>query len=403
MIHVAGGTYFEFCREPAWDELYGSGLRAAGVLSKLGSKVELHTFVGSDQRTLLEMKAEDGDIDLSCTEIPETLCFEYLHPLSKPVIEPELSVRALIVNPLQIHLKAVNVLRYGVMEGSIRVEAEMAVYDPQSPSNPRPFSEDGSTARRLAVVANRSEIKKLTGKATADEACKHLLAEAGAEVVVMKCGADGCIVCTVQGTTHLPAFRTKRVWSIGSGDVFSATFAHGWMTQRLSPEEAALRASRATAHFVETTAYPTSDLIEKDTRPQLRLLPVESHKQVYLAGPFFNLGQRWLIEEFRTALLSFGLKVFSPLHEVGRGDHGDVYGPDMKGLEESGIILACLDGLDPGTIYEIGYAHRHGLPVITFVSAEREEDLKMPLGGGAVLVSDFATALYWTVWAATCE
>lgn len=59
-----------------------------------------------------------------------------------------------------------------------------------------------------------------------------------------------------------------------------------------------------------------------------------------------------------------------------------VYDPDIDGLKQSGVVLACLDGLDPGTLYEIGYAHRYGLPVIVFVSAEREEDLKMPIGGG---------------------
>ncbi len=403
VIHVAGGTYLEYCREPAWNEIFGSGLRAAGALSHLGAPVTLHTFIGREHLAVLEMKAESHAIALSHREIPETLRFEYLHPLSKPVIEPELAVRALAIVPLHVQVKADQVLRYGVMEGSIRVEAEMAVYDPQSPSNPRPFAEDGSTAKRLAIVANRSETKKLAGKSTSEEACRHLLNEAGAEVVIMKCGADGCLVCTRDAVDRVPAFQTKRVWPIGSGDVFSATFAHGWMVAGHSPQEAALRASRATAHYVETTSYPTRDMLTVASRPPLAMRPVAQHKQVYLAGPFFNLAQRWLIEEFRAALLGFGVKVFSPLHEVGRGEFETVYEPDMNGLKKSGVVLACLDGLDPGTIYEIGYAHRHGLPVIAFVSAEREEDLKMPLGGGARLVKDFATALYWTVWAATCE
>jgi hypothetical protein len=349
------------------------------------------------------MKAEADNFALSVHDVPHTLRFEYLHPLSKPVIEPELAWRALTIQPRQPAVKAAHVLRYGVLEGSIRVEADTAVYDPQSPTNPRPFAEDDSTAKRLAIVANRSETKKLAGKATSEEACRHLLEDAGAEVVVMKCGADGCLVCTRDTVERVPAFQTQRVWPIGSGDVFSAAFAHGWINLGLAAREAAVRASRATAHYVENNTYPTADMLSMDQRPQLRMRPVAEHKQVYLAGPFFNLAQRWLIEEFRTALLGFGLRVFSPLHEVGRGEHEAVYAPDMEGLKQSGVVLACLDGLDPGTIYEVGYAHRHGLPVIAFVTAERAEDLKMPLGGGARLVNDFATALYWTVWAATCE
>jgi nucleoside 2-deoxyribosyltransferase len=62
-----------------------------------------------------------------------------------------------------------------------------------------------------------------------------------------------------------------------------------------------------------------------------------------------------------------------------------------------------LDGLDPGTIYEVGYAHSRGTKVIAFVSAERPEDLKMIIGGGSQITNDFATALYSTVWAATCK
>jgi hypothetical protein len=403
VIHVLGGTYLEFCREPAWDELFGSGLRAAGVLTSLGSRASLHTFVGSDQRTVLEVKAESAGIDLRVQEVPATLQFEYLHPLSRPTIEPELEVRAHLVAPRLVDVVEDKVLRFGVLEGAFRSRSRMAVYDPQSPSNPRPFGEGGSCADLLAIVANRSEVRKLAGRADPREACRSLIGDSGACIVVMKCGADGCLVATTDGIEHVPAFRTKRVWPIGSGDVFSAVFAEGWLDRGLSPVDAAMRASRATSHFVETRSYPRQEDLDENAREPLRFRPTGEHKQVYLAGPFFNLAQRWLIEEFREALLDFGLRVFSPLHEVGRGEFEAVYEPDMQGLKSSGVVLACLDGLDPGTIYEVGYAHSLGIPVIAFVSAEREEDLKMPLGGGARLVSDFATALYWTVWAATCE
>lgn len=404
MIRVGGGTYLERCREPSWNQIVGSGFRGAGVIAGLGSKVQLDTFIGKDDRGHLETIADLAGIGLSAEDIPETIRFEYLHPLSKPMIEPDLVVRDLFVNQRTIKIDGEYVLRYGVMEGSVRVRADMAVYDPQSPSNPRPFAENGSSAKRLAIVANRAEMKKLTGNPAPEEACADYLRAVGAEVLVMKCGADGCRVITSTGSTAVPAFRTKEVWPIGSGDVFSGAFAQAWMEQGLDPVEAAHRASRATAHYAETRSYPTVDEIAKETRPRLKLLAADKRKRVYLAGPFFTLSERWLIEEFRNALLNAGVEVFSPLHDVGRGPAEAIYSQDIAGLEKAGVVLACFDGLDSGTLYEVGYAHKLRLPVIGFVSADySREAMKMPEGGDCRLIHDFATALYWTVWAATCE
>jgi nucleoside 2-deoxyribosyltransferase len=225
----------------------------------------------------------------------------------------------------------------------------------------------------------------------------------GAEVAVVKCGTAGCVVGTARGISSVPAYRTKSVWPIGSGDVFSALFAFGWMDQKLEPVEAATLASKGASHYVETKLFPSNKDLGSTTFQPLRPLSPEKSKKIYLAGPFFNLPQRWLIEEFKCALDNAGVQVFSPLHNVGRGAATDVYNPDIEGLKSCSVILACLDGLDPGTIYEIGYAHSLGAKVIVFVSAERNEDLKMIVGGGSQVTNDFATALYLTVWAATCE
>src|SRR5580700_6637394 len=78
-----------------------------------------------------------------------------------------------------------------------------------------------------------------------------------------------------------------------------------------------------------------------------------------------------------------------------------VFHPRTAQSASSGLLRAAgVSGC--GTNYEIGYAHSRGLPVIVFVSNERDEDLKMQKGGGSRVVNDFATALYLTVWAATC-
>jgi nucleoside 2-deoxyribosyltransferase len=400
MIHVAGGTYLEFCREPYWHELYGSGLRASLTLNKLDVSVCFSTFVGKEQKSVLAAKAVG--IKLSDTETSDTVLFSYLHPLSKPTIEPDIFVRGCQQHPNVINVEADNVLRFGVVEGSAKVKARMATYDPQTPSDPRPFTENGSVAERLAVVANRIEAKRLTGQPTPEKACQTILNQ-GAEVAIVKCGTAGCVVATAARISRVPAYRTNRVWPIGSGDVFSALFAHGWMELGLDPVEAATVASKGTSHYVETQLLPQKNDLERTTFQPLRHLPPDKFKKIYLAGPFFNLPQRWLIEEFKDALANAGVQVFSPLHDVGRGSADDVYAPDIEGLKTCPVVLACLDGLDPGTIYEVGYAHSLGAKVIAFVSAERMEDLKMVIGGGSQISNDFATALYLTVWAATCE
>jgi len=270
MIHVAGGTYLEFCREPYWHELYGSGLRASLTLNKLDVSVCFSTFVGKEQKSVLAAKAVG--IKLSDTETSDTVLFSYLHPLSKPTIEPDIFVRGCQQHPNVINVEADNVLRFGVVEGSAKVKARMATYDPQTPSDPRPFTENGSVAERLAVVANRIEAKRLTGQPTPEKACQTILNQ-GAEVAIVKCGTAGCVVATAARISRVPAYRTNRVWPIGSGDVFSALFAHGWMELGLDPVEAATVASKGTSHYVETQLLPQKNDLERTTFQPLRHLP----------------------------------------------------------------------------------------------------------------------------------
>jgi nucleoside 2-deoxyribosyltransferase len=93
------------------------------------------------------------------------------------------------------------------------------------------------------------------------------------------------------------------------------------------------------------------------------------------------------------------MNVFSPFHDVGIGLAEDVVPADIKALEKSTVVLAMLDGMDPGTIFEIGYAVKLGIPVIGLSQNGSEEEVKMLVGTGCILVDDFATAIYRTVWA----
>lgn len=403
MIAIAGGTYFEFCTEPPWRQLYGSGLRAAAALAALSDSVTLHTYVADGDVDQLRVTAETYHISAEPSAIQQTLAFQYFHGLSAPYINPPISK---ITRAAPLLLTAERVVRFGMLEGDAKVEGQWVVYDPQDALNPEPFAKNGSHAEHLAIVANYREAAMLTGHEDLT-AIGHALRDVhGAEVVVIKRGALGATVLTSTALKTIPAFETPYVWPLGSGDVFAAVFAHFWAEHHLDPAEAAYRASLATAYYCSTRSLPIPPgLFEA---PPFQPLAIQlnaeqelpARPQVYLAGPFFTMAQRWLIEEAREALAHAYLKVFSPLHDVGRGPASKVVQADIDGINASNVIFAIVDGLDAGTIFEIGYARAQGIPVVAFVQNENSEAVKMLEGTDCLLVDDFATAIYHAAWRA---
>jgi nucleoside 2-deoxyribosyltransferase len=164
----------------------------------------------------------------------------------------------------------------------------------------------------------------------------------------------------------------------------------------MSPSEAARYASKATADYCNDGTLPVRETANLD---QLAFQPVApTSGQIYLAGPFFDLGQRWLVEESLNAFRGMGATVFSPVHMVGSGP-AEIVGPaDIKGLEESQAVFAIINGLDPGTIFEVGYAVKKGIPVVAFAENIKPEDLKMIQGTGCMVIDDFTTAIYHAIW-----
>ncbi|UWZ85144.1 PfkB family carbohydrate kinase [Occallatibacter riparius] len=312
--------------------------------------------------------------------------------MSNPSINP---IRERIHQNDAISVKDDVVLRFGMLEGTAVVDSEFCVYDPQSAFAPERFGDNGSRASRLAIVANRNEIRLMTGLPDPIAAAQSLLLE-GAELVVIKGGTEGALVVQASGVSPVPAFESRSSWTIGSGDVFAAIFAARWAGHQDTPEIAAELASRGVAEYAEAMALPipNADVLRATKRRSVTRKP----GRVYLAGPFFSLGQRWIIDELRSSFLGFGLGVFSPVHDVGRGP-AEVVGPaDLNGLECCDRLFAVLDGLDPGTIFEIGYARRMGLPVYVLAQSVAAEDLKMIQGSGCRIFDDLSTAVHHTVW-----
>lgn len=389
---VAGGLYAELCIWPEWKQVYGSAGRAAIAASSHVDRVRLITCASPALLIQFEHEAALNGIFVDAGSASQAISFEYNHCLSTPIIRP-LPSQIIQIPPLKAAGEAV--LRFGMMESSVHVDGQRCVYDPQSAFDPEPFTANGSKAEDLAIVGNRSEIRALAGVSDPFEAGRKLIAE-GATVVVVKAGALGAHVITADREETVPAYRSNGVWTLGSGDVFAAIFAAHWAAARANPTDAADLASRAVSNYAESRALPSplTDNLRAEERKPLGTVP----GQVYLASPFFSMGQRWLVDEARKGFKELGVEVFSPVHEIGPGPADFVAPADIKGIESSDRLFAILDGNDPGTLFEVGYAVKKDIPVYALAQNVSDEDLKMVLGSGCKVYSDFVTALHHTAW-----
>ncbi len=395
-MQVAGGCYLERCDEPHWHQLYGSGGRAAAALMARGCNIRLSTYLPAANRAMLETLAATYGFAVVAEEAPSVISFHYIHPMAVPTIRPAIGTIDKL-SPIQVD--GMTILRFGFIEGDAVVNGSRVTYDPQSAFDPRPFTENGSTAEHLAVVCNAAEARMLSSSDDLDVAANKLIDE-GAEVVVIKMGTAGALVRTQDDVTRIHSYKTSRVWPIGSGDVFAAVFAYEWGEAQQSPADAAMLASRSTAFYCATQTLPVPVPAElPDLQPLNSVPDITPPPLVYLAGPFFTTAQRWLISELRRHLSNQNLSVFSPFHDVGHGVADDVVPKDIEAIRSSSAMLAVLNGLDSGTLFEVGYARALGIPVVGFVQAESSESMKMLEGTGCTLCDDFASAVYHTVWA----
>jgi nucleoside 2-deoxyribosyltransferase len=120
--------------------------------------------------------------------------------------------------------------------------------------------------------------------------------------------------------------------------------------------------------------------------------------RIYLAGPFFTTAQQWLVDEARSAFRELGFAVFSPIHDVGEGPPNEVAPADIFALEGSQLVFALVDGLDAGTIFEVGYARARDIPVVCLAESVESRSLTMLLGSGCEVFDDFATSIYAACW-----
>jgi hypothetical protein len=397
MITVVGGTYKESCLEPSWNQIYGSGLRGLSALQRLNPAEELRFVSFGDEEVGQYLKLCLGErIKSELHWISESPLFHYDYPLGTPQITPRPD--AIPFQESSEIIKSEYILYYGCLEGNFVVNGKQVVYDPQSPANPKSFRSTGSSAEQLVVITNLSEARKLSGKHDLSLIKDYFFAEENAYAVVLKMGAKGAIVWDDSGSENvITPYKSDKVWPIGSGDVFAAIFSHFWFAGRSLPESADL-ASRATAIYCNSKDFPQSETaIISCSFPKVNV-PNLGQKQIYLAGPFFNFAEKWLVHQCKMALDGFGVKVFSPWHDVGLGVAEEVALKDLDGLSNSDLIFAIVDGLDSGTLFEIGFAVSKGIPVVAFSQKETKESLKMLEGTHCKIITDLTTAVYHAIW-----
>lgn len=391
-MKIVGGTYRESCAQPRHEGLFGSGVRAAASLAETGSEVRLATAVHESEQDEAHVVAGTLRLQVDWSERTRPVGFRYFTPLNAPIIG---GLGSRLSKPMTAEDDVV--LAFGFIEsGQVEVKGRRVIVDPQRPRNLAEEDLPAVKADEQAWTLNERETRDLSGVRDIHDAARQLIESRNLSVVVTKRGPRGALVTTADGTqVEVGACVTSSVFPIGSGDVFAAAFAWAWGDQRLDPVDAATVASHAAAHWCESRDYPTpagvlNGTLTRATVPTLRSGPV------YLAGPFFNLQQRWLVDVVYTALAP---GVWSPLHEVGAGGE-EVAKQDLEGLQLCDSVLALLDDNDQGTVFEVGWARKMDVPVVMYAEHLDTEGSKMLIGTGAQHYDDLSTAVYKAQWAA---
>lgn len=120
---------------------------------------------------------------------------------------------------------------------------------------------------------------------------------------------------------------------------------------------------------------------------------MEDKIKVYLAGPFFDDGERERIEKVRTYFSTGERKdnyeLFVPMdHFIPDGEKMSnmdwakaVFKMDTEALENADLLVAVYDKhySDSGTAWELGYAYGLGIPVILLCTDLEADNSIMPI------------------------
>jgi len=382
-MHIAGGIYRELCDVPRWNAEYGSGGRAAAAVSSLSPGSSLHTYARNPDSDGIRSLRVLG-IDVQAAQSNCAITFAYFHSLSDPHVEPPLDS---IVRQHPIEVRGDVVLRFGFLEGDAVVTARRAIYDPQTPKVPASFGENGSTANELALVMNELELRQFAATDDLNVGAARALLDPVVSVLVVKAGAKGAHVFD-RGAGHafIPAYRSQRVFKIGTGDVFSALFAFHWGEAGMPAHHAADLASRSVAAYCDSPRLPLGAKAAEGLSPIEGFVPT----CIWLEGSTTTIGRRYTLEELRFRLTQLGATVVCPALDTGAC-------PDV---EASAVMLVVDDGMTNDIRDRARHAITRGVEVVLLNEHRSECGVTACDLPGCTSVDDFSSALYLSIWAA---
>lgn len=133
-------------------------------------------------------------------------------------------------------------------------------------------------------------------------------------------------------------------------------------------------------------------------------VPVRYNGKIYLAGPFFNEEQIQVQTAVEDLCKKHERGVFSPRLECLIKKHDAMcvrrhaFTMNVLAIKEVRLVLANIEGLDSGTIWEMGAAYAYGTPVVAYSpDPTRELNLMLAMGvsgylAGLHLVDSFLEA-----------
>ena len=229
--------------------------------------------------------------------------------------------------------------------------------------------EELPTTRRI-YIANLQEMLEATKNRSSYQDALSEQPAAGFDTSIIKCGRWGTIVTDRTSMASLiPAFLTEARSVIGSGDTFAGALA-ARLANDSELQDAAYTGAAAASLVIERSSnippqgLPAAVASSEADRPRRFVNPVTlENRVVYLAGPWFSTAESMLVYEFERALGNLGMAVVSPRRDIGElGPQStdtevfDVGRRDYEAIDSCDLMVALLDGNDPGTLIEVGYA-----------------------------------------------
>jgi hypothetical protein len=194
-----------------------------------------------------------------------------------------------------------------------------------------------------------------------------------ADVVVIKRGIFGATVY-VRGSApvSVPIYSSTQTFKIGTGDVFSAVFAHYWASKEYPAAEAADIASRAVSVYCGDPTTPLDANKFARARPSVGQPPAD----VRIFGALNTLGRRYTVQEAAFCIEKLGVSAQVAEWPQTVGDGGVI------------PTLIISDGMTEKLISEILNKYPH------CVVLDEEGRPATISGDGLTVCHDFTSAIY---------